>query len=53
MKTTETFRPIEVAYRVPGKPWRRTVCRTQKALDKLLARLDSDAEVHTRDFEGV
>lgn len=47
------YRPLEVAYRLPGKAWVRRVCATQAALDRLLARLEGEgAEVLTRDADG-
>jgi hypothetical protein len=51
MTETPSFMPQEVAYRFPGKAWKRRTIRTQKAFDGFLAKLDGDAEVHTRDAD--
>jgi hypothetical protein len=50
MKTL--FTPQEVAYRVPGKTWQRRVCKTARAFDALIAKLNEQgAEILTRDAE--
>jgi hypothetical protein len=53
LKATETpaFMAQEIAYRFPGEAWKRRTIRTQKAFDIFLAKLDGDAEVHTRDAD--
>lgn len=38
----ETFEPVEVAYRVPGHAPKRKVCKTRRALDALLAKLEDE-----------
>jgi hypothetical protein len=49
---TPRFMAQEVAYRVPGKAWKRKTIRTEKAFDAFVAKCDEDgAEVHTRDAE--
>jgi hypothetical protein len=48
-KPAPKFAPIELAYRLPGKGWKRTVIRSQRALDRKLFDLsDKGAETHTR-----
>jgi len=46
---------IEMAYRVPGKEWKRRTFKTQaaleKAVDKLVDTWGSHVEIHTRDAE--
>lgn len=50
MKTP--FTPQEVAYLLPGKTWQRRVCKTERAFDALIAKLNEQgAEVRTRDAE--
>jgi hypothetical protein len=45
------FAAQEVAYRLPGKGWKRSVCRTQAALDRLLAKLGGRAELRFRNAD--
>lgn len=43
------YAPVEIAYRVPGKSWRRTVARTEAAFEKKIDRLiEQGAEIRTR-----
>lgn len=52
MNNAPCFTPQEVAYRQPGKSWKRRVAATEAALDKLISRLiDQGAEILTRDAE--
>jgi len=47
------FVPQEVAYRIPGSEWKRKVCKTERAFDKLIEKLNEQgAESQTRDLEG-
>jgi len=48
----ESRTPCEVAYRIPGKPWKRKTCKTEAQLDKLLQMLEEEgAETRFRDLE--
>lgn len=47
------FVPQEVAYRYPGKEWKRTVVKTQSAFDKLVERVEEGGgELLTRNALG-
>lgn len=49
---TGRFKPQEVAFRDPGKPWKRLVCRNDRQLQIVLDRCrDRGSEVITRDAE--
>jgi hypothetical protein len=44
------FKAQEVAYRDPGRSWKRVVCRSERQLGRLLERCNERcAEVLTRD----
>lgn len=47
------FKPIEVAYREPGKAWKRKVAKTETAFSKLIEKLldAGDVEILTREAE--
>lgn len=48
----EAHTPCEVAYRIPGSPWKRKTCKTKAQLNKLLESLeDQGAETRFRDLE--
>ena len=43
------FVAVELAYRLPGKGWKRTIVRSRAALDrKLFDFSEKGAETHTR-----
>lgn len=44
------FKPLEIAYRIPGKRWARRIIKTQGALSRLLVRIEH-AEVRFRNLE--
>jgi len=54
--TTNTeFKPQEVAYYLPGsgKGWTRKIVKTERAMDKLIEKLNEQgAVIETRDAEG-
>lgn len=63
MAKDEEFVPQEIAYRRPGAfmrtstsdaGWRRKTVRTQRAMDRLLAKLEEQGvtEIRTRNAEG-
>lgn len=49
MSTTETSAPVELAYRVPGKGWKRktlpTPAAAERFVDRLLVAEGDDVEV--------
>ncbi len=52
MTTISKFVVQEVAYRIPGSEWKRKVCKTERAFDKLLEKLgEQGAEIQVRDLE--
>lgn len=47
------FQPTEIAYRLPGRGWVRTVKKTERAFDAFIAKLqEKGAEILTREVEG-
>ena len=36
----EIFTQVEVMYREPGKAWKRHICKSQKALDNFIERIN-------------